>query len=111
MYMQGIMFIVRLYVYKALNNLAPAYIFEQLAVYKPPRPLRSSMAINRLVEPKSNLLIGDRSFYVVVAIAWDSLPLPLRSSNSVDIFIAKSPDLFILRTHSCFFCFLCKSYA
>ena len=52
----------------------------------PPRALRSAMDINRLVVPRSNLVIGDHSFTVAAAKAWNSLPLSIRTANSVETF-------------------------
>ena len=81
---QKIVFKVLLYVYKAFNNLAPTLIAEWFSAYVPPRTLRSAMDINPLVVPRSNLVIGDQSFTVAAAKAWNSLPLSIRTSSLVE---------------------------
>lgn len=83
---QRITFKVLLYVFKAFNNLAPPYIAELFTVYIPSRCLRSAMDKHRLVVPRSHLLIGDRAFVVAAAKAWNSLPLFIRTSNSIQSF-------------------------
>lgn len=81
-----IVYKVVLYIFKALNNLAPPYLAEQFSVYVPARSLRSAMDTNRLVVPRSNLTIGDRSFKVTAAKAWNSLPIHLRTAQSTETF-------------------------
>ena len=88
-----ILFKTLVYVYKALNNLAPAYITELFNLYVPARPLRSSMDMTRLVIPRTNLSIGDRRFDTSASKAWNSLPTTIRSAPSLDRF--KS----LLKTH------------
>ena len=83
---QRIVYKVVLYIFKALNNLAPPYLTEQFSVYVPARSLRSAMDTNRLVVPRSNLTIGDRSFKIAAAKAWNSLPIHLRTAQSMETF-------------------------
>ena len=83
---QRIVFKIVLYVFKAFNNLAPPYLAEQFSVYVPARALRSSMDTTRLVVPKTNLAIGDRSFAVCAARAWNDLSPHMRTVQSVEVF-------------------------
>ena len=81
-----ILFKILVYVYKALNNLAPGYITELFKLYVPPRPLRSAMDTTRLVIPTTNLSIGDRRFDTSASIAWNALPTKVRTAPSLDSF-------------------------
>ena len=83
---QRIVFKIVLYVFKAFNNLAPPYLAEQFSVYVPAPALRSSMDTTRLVVPKTNLAIGDRSFAVCAARAWNDLSPHMRTVQSVEVF-------------------------
>ena len=83
---QRIVFKIVLYVFKAFNNLAPPYLAEQFSVYVPARALPSSMDTTRLVVPKTNLAIGDRSFAVCAARAWNDLSPHMRTVQSVEVF-------------------------
>ena len=66
-----IVFKILLLVYKALNGTAPSYISELLKYHTSERKLRSSSQ-HLLATPKARL--------------WNSIPLELRSSSSIDIF-------------------------
>lgn len=60
-------FKIILFVFKSLNGLAPAYLFELLQVYTPTRSLRSADLL-LLSVPKTKLkLRGDRAFAVVAS--------------------------------------------
>ena len=83
---QRAMFKSLVYVYKALNNMAPSYISELLTPYVPARPLRSAMDTTRLLLPKSNSVSGDRRFAVTATKAWNSLPIIIRTAPSINIF-------------------------
>ena len=62
------------FVFKSLNDSAPAYIDDLLKPYNPPRKLRSDN-LNPLIEPKSNRSWGDRSFiYHAAPRLWNKLP-------------------------------------
>ena len=72
--------------YKALHDLAPAYIKNLLKNYYPPRDLRSSKK-NLLVVPafRTNSY-GRRAFSVIAPLLWNSLPQHIRDAGSLDIF-------------------------
>ena len=79
-------FKVLLLTYKALNNMAPKYISDLLTMYVPSRSLRSSSQL-LLSIPKSRLATcGDRAFAIAAPKLWNSLPLSIRSSETVDAF-------------------------
>ena len=81
-----IVFIILLPVYKALNGTAPSHISELLKYYTSERKLRSSSQ-HLLATPKARLKThGERAFAVAAPRLWNSIPLELRSSSSIDMF-------------------------
>ncbi|XP_076854807.1 uncharacterized protein LOC143509873, partial [Brachyhypopomus gauderio] len=86
-------FKVLLLTYKALNGLAPQYLSELIDYYSPSRPLRSQNA-GFLVVPKiSKTTAGGRAFSFKAPQLWNSLPAPIRDSDTVPIFKSR------LKTH------------
>ncbi len=81
-----IVFKMLLYVYKALNNLAPQYISEQLTLYIPSRTLRSASDKSRLSIPRSRSVAGERRFRIAAAREWNSLPSNIRAAPSISVF-------------------------
>ena len=81
-----IVFKILLLVYKALNGTALSYISELLKYHTSERKLRLSSQ-HLLVTPKARLkTYGERAFAVAAPRLWNSIPLELRSSSSIDIF-------------------------
>ena len=81
-----IVFKILLITYKALHNQAPGYIIELLSMYKPRRSLRSA-ALHLLTVPSSNTKsYGDRAFSVAAPKLWNSLPVHIRTSDSLSSF-------------------------
>uniref|UniRef100_H3AG61 Reverse transcriptase domain-containing protein n=1 Tax=Latimeria chalumnae TaxID=7897 RepID=H3AG61_LATCH len=80
-----ITFKVLVLVFKALNGFGPAYLRDFLTPYVPARPLRSESG-NSLVVPRFRSKLGERSFANQAAIAWNAIPLGLKSSPSLSIF-------------------------
>ena len=79
-------FKVDLLTYKALNGQAPEYIRDLLTPYSPARSLRSGDK-NLLVIPRSHMkTYGDRCFSVEAPKLWNSLPLDIRLSSTVETF-------------------------
>ena len=77
---------VMLLTYKSLNGISPTYLADLLHYKQHCRTLRSS-ADHLLAIPKSRLkTVGDRSFSFYAAKSWNSLPLELGSSQSVETF-------------------------
>ena len=75
-----------LLVYKSLKAKASSYLSDLLTYRKSLYSLRS-VSKGDLVEPSSKMRIyGDRSFAVCAPRLWNSLPLSIRRSSSVDIF-------------------------
>ena len=65
-----------------LNLLAPAYLTELVTVYQPSRNLRSCH--QRLLQvPKYNNRYGKQSFVYASAVAWNELPVELRSIQNL----------------------------
>jgi hypothetical protein len=84
---QRIMYKILLTVFKALNNLAPAYITDLLArKSKSLREMRSDSK-NLLIIPKSRTVgYGDRNFKVAGPILWNMLPDEMRACDNLDSF-------------------------
>lgn len=69
--------------YRALHGVAPTYLSELLLSYHPSRSLRSCDQ-GLLAVPHTRLKTkGDRAFVSVAPRLWNSLPLSLRSVDSV----------------------------
>ncbi|KAK7112839.1 hypothetical protein V1264_012225 [Littorina saxatilis] len=76
-------------VYKCLNDSAPEYLQSSLDLYTQPsnRPVRSAADLLRLHIPRSKLAsAGQRAFPSAGPSVWNSLPLELRQSPSLDAF-------------------------
>ena len=78
--------------YKTLNYKQPTYLLELLHPVVPTRTLRSSTQ-QLLKIPAIKSQIGRRSFSFSAPTVWNSLPLSLRSSPSLDLFLSR------LKTH------------
>ena len=90
---ERIQFKILLLTFKSLNGLTPVYIDEMIQRYVPNRKLRSSSAF-LLKQNKWNLKsYGFRTFTVAAPFLWNSLPLEIKSSPSLNIFKSK------LKTH------------
>ena len=85
---ERIEFKVLLYVFKALNNLAPPYLSELLIPYQPTRTLRSSC--RGLLRPPINepryVAYGHRAFQHAAPTLWNNLPENIRDTKSPEIF-------------------------
>lgn len=83
---QRIEFKLLLLTFKALHNTAPSYLRELIEPYVPSRSLRSSN-LNFLSKPVFKLKsYGKRSFSCAAPELWNSLPLNIRSVNSLSTF-------------------------
>ena len=90
---QHVQYKVLLYVYKAVNEMAPRYITQLLKPYKPARKLRSADK-GQLVEPLYNLnSYGGRAFEMSAPRLWNVLSEKCRAAKSVNIFKSE------LKTH------------
>ncbi len=79
-------FKIVLFVYKALNNLAPQYLTDLLLPYTPSRTLRSC-DLGLLIVPRVKLKnCGDRAFATAGSKLWNSLPPFIRRAPSISIF-------------------------
>ncbi|KAI2645342.1 hypothetical protein H4Q32_028855 [Labeo rohita] len=86
-------FKILMFVFKAINGLAPVYLAELVMVYQPARTLRSSEH-TALVMPKFNYKkFGGWSFAIQGPKLWNALPEQLR--NNTDLCVFKSQ----LKTH------------
>jgi len=88
-----ITFKILLMTWRALNNMAPAYIKDLLIAYIPSRNLRS-VSNMLLVVPRTRLKsYGDRAFSVAAPKLWNALPDNIRSAQTLSSFKQK------LKTH------------
>ena len=71
--------------WKSLHGIAPGYLSNLLIPYNPVRVLRSSDK-HLLVIPRTSSALGDRAFSVSAPTLWNSLPLNIRSSDSLQSF-------------------------
>ena len=79
-------FKILLFVFKALNGLAPPYIVEMLSPHSTPRSTRSSTK-QLLSVPRTRLKTkGDRAFSVAGPNLWNPLPLHIKSSITLASF-------------------------
>ncbi len=79
-------FEVLLFAYKALHNSAPDYICDLIKPYTASRSLRSSDQLLLSVPRSRCKTKGDRAFSVMAPKLWNSLPLNIRASPSLDAF-------------------------
>ena len=78
--------------YRSCTSSAPVYLSSLISPYLPSRDLRSSNA-NMLTVPRSNIKFADKGFYIAGPSVWNSLPLDIRSAESLSIFCSR------LKTH------------
>jgi hypothetical protein len=83
---QRIIFKILLITFKALNGLAPHYIRELLTIYKPQRTLRSASQLKLEPVPSNLKTFGDKAFSVVAPKLWNSLPMKVKTSTSLNSF-------------------------
>jgi hypothetical protein len=84
---QRIIFKILLLCYKCQHGLAPSYLSDLIHPYTPARDLRSSNPQRGLLfVPRSRIGFGDRSFEVAAPTLWNSLPIDIKQSSSVNIF-------------------------
>ena len=82
---QRVRYKVCLLTYKALTCNSPSYLKDLLHPYIPARPLRSSNT-NLLSIPRMDSCSGRRSFSFAAPTLWNSLPLHVRCSTTLDSF-------------------------
>ena len=75
-----------LYMYKALKKTAPIYISDELYLYEPKRPLRSSYAGPLYTVSVGRKEVSDFDFAIKGPRLWNSLPMDLRQAPSVMTF-------------------------
>lgn len=88
---------VALYVYKALNGIAPAYIAAMVNLYMPSRKSLRSSSKKLIHQKAAKTQWGDRSFSVAAAKLWNTLPGSVKYANSIDSF-KKNLKTFLFKT-------------
>lgn len=78
-------FKVRLLTFKTLQLGQPSYLHDLLAMAKPSRSLRSNQG-PMLTVPRVKTVTGSRAFSACAPVLWNSLPLSIRSLQSVASF-------------------------
>ena len=74
-------------VYNTVYTTLPRYLYDLLSLYTPARPLRSAADTSALCVPSvRTATFGFRSFSHSGPTVWNSLPLHIRSSDSVSKF-------------------------
>jgi len=75
-------------VYKAINGLAPCYLNETCTPLSTVPNLSAfrSAAHGDLVVPRTRLQLGNCTFCVAGPVAWNSLPLDIRSAPTLSTF-------------------------
>lgn len=82
-----------MFVFKAINGLAPTYLSEILTIRDPGRALRSSGQLLLDVPRSKCKQWGDRSFAVAAPRLWNKLPPDIRTATDLNLFKSK------LKTH------------
>ena len=72
--------------YKALQKTVPIYISDELNLYEPKRPLRSSYAGPLYTVSVGRKEVSDFDFAIKGPRLWNSLPMDLRQAPSVMTF-------------------------
>ena len=82
---QRIQFRIATFVFKSLNNQAPAYLTELISVSHPVRSLRSNnqLLLNR---PVVKTKMGERAFENCAPVIWNSLPIAIKKANTINTF-------------------------
>lgn len=94
-------FKILLFVFKAMNNLAPSYLSDLLKLNDCTRSLRSSQQ-RLLMVPRSRLKTrGDRAFSVVGPKLWNSLPVSLRLISTESVFKSKLKTYLFSLAYKC----------
>ena len=84
---ERVLFKVLLLVFKGINNLTPAYLSHLLIHYTSGRRgLRSENAHLLFIPRTQRSSYGDRAFCVAGPRLWNSLPIHIKSSLSVNVF-------------------------
>ncbi len=84
---------ILLLAYKALNDLAPAYLTNLLSRYNPTRSLRSQNSGLLVVPRIAKSTKGGRTFSYLAPKLWNSLPENVRGSDTLSLFKSR------LKTH------------
>ncbi len=84
---------ILLLAYKALNDLAPAYLTNLLSRYNPTRSLRSQNSSLLVVPRIAKSTKGGRTFSYLAPKLWNSLPENVRGSDTLSLFKSR------LKTH------------
>jgi hypothetical protein len=81
-----IQFKILLFTFKSLHGLAPKYMSELVCIHAPSREIRSAQQMLLDVPRCRQKTKGDRAFAVAAPNLWNSLPLSLRSAQSIEQF-------------------------
>jgi hypothetical protein len=91
---QRIRYKISTLVFKIRQSKQPAYLASLINDYVPGRDLRSSeQSKYKLAEPRSKTVLASRRFSSAAPVIWNSIPLTIQSSQSLDSFKSK------LKTH------------
>ena len=96
---QRIRFKILVQVYRALNNLAPAYIEELLSRYTPTRALKSTDSF-LLCVPRTRTNWGDRAFSKAGPVLWNGLPPVIKTATSLAAFKTRLKTLLFQESYA-----------
>ncbi len=82
-----------MFVFKALNGLAPSYLSELLTVCEPGRALRSSNQLLLEVPRSKYKYWGERAFSVAAPRFWNKLPAEMRLISDLGLFKPRLTDV------------------
>ncbi len=86
---QCILFNVLVLTFKALHNLAPAYVQSLLTMYTPARTLQSSSTFSSVIPKVCTKTYGEQAFSYAAPATYNKLPPEITQSTSLGIFKPK----------------------
>ena len=72
--------------FQILHGLAPSYLCDLITIKRSTRCVRSATELNLVVPKTRTKTYGDRAFSAVAPRLWNSLPMSLKSEQSVSSF-------------------------
>ena len=92
-----------LYVFKALNGLAPVYLKDPVTVYEPARTLHFENAMLVVQLKVRTKTYGERRFDKAASTLWNSLPSNIRHEQSIEAFKKQLKTLLFRRSDFTYF--------
>jgi len=94
-----IKFKVLIFVFKALNGMAPRYISDLIRKKSSPRSALRSNDLMLLVMPRTKCkTLGDRAFAYAGPSMWNKLPKPIQMASNIYSFQKTAKNIFVQRS-------------